>query len=312
MGYQGASELCGMHTMIWAASMQEGNMNKTIKNILKLLLIGFATTIVRIIGQLSIPAGEQTVLAPSIFAQNGTMPLMFTVYGIFAYTLIAALFLLIRRRMNGNRILQGLKYGLACCAVWIVYLLEPLPHVAALDRITYPIADSAALIIMGIMLGWLFGKSASHADGPKAVFPVLPVLTVTVCFFAGRMIQYFIFDIYSSFDEKTLETVLWCLLTGIVLSCIMAWLNLHISNGNRIKRAMILGCLLFGVDLILFNFFMPLVFSADIPDLILRTFVDILTITLGCLAFSETRSMDRSAKRLSAHGTRLSRMTVNL
>ena len=63
MGYQGASELCGMHTMIWAASIQEGNMNKTIKNILKLLLIGFATTIVRIIGQLSIPAGEQTVLA---------------------------------------------------------------------------------------------------------------------------------------------------------------------------------------------------------------------------------------------------------
>ena len=55
---------------------------------------------------------------------------------------------------------------------------------------------------------------------------------------------------------------------------------------------MILGCLLFGVDLILFNFFMPLVFSADIPDLILRTFVDILTVTLGCLVFSDTRDLD--------------------
>lgn len=272
-------------------------MNKVIKNILKILLIGFATTIIRIIGQLSIPAGEQTVLAPSIFAQNGTMPLVFTVYGIFAYSLIAALFLLIRDRMVGNRILQGLKYGLVCCAVWIVYLLEPLPHVAALDRITYPIADSVALIIMGLMLGWLFGKSKRSADWQKTAFPVLPVLTVTVCFFAGRMIQYLIFDTYSSFDEKTLETVLWCLLTGIAISCVMVWLNLHISNGNRIKRAMILGCLLFGVDLILFNFFMPLVFSADIPDLILRTFVDILTVTLGCLVFSDTRSLDRSARQ---------------
>ena len=45
-------------------------MNKVIKNILKILLIGFAATIIRIIGQLSIPAGEQTVLAPSIFAQR--------------------------------------------------------------------------------------------------------------------------------------------------------------------------------------------------------------------------------------------------
>lgn len=272
-------------------------MNKAVKNILKILLIGFATTIIRIIGQLSIPAGEQTVLAPSIFAQNGTMPLVFTVYGIFAYSLIAALFLVIRSRMGGNRILQGLKYGLACCAVWIVYLLEPLPHVAALDRITYPLADSVALIIMGLVLGCLLGKSKCSAVWQKTAFPILPVLTVTACFFAGRMIQYLIFDIYSSFDEKTLETVLWCLLTGIAISCVMVWLNLHISNGNRIKRAMILGCLLFGMDLILFNFFMPLVFSADIPDLILRTLVDILTVTLGCLVFSDTRSLDRSARQ---------------
>ena len=79
-------------------------------------------------------------------------------------------------------------------------------------------------------------------------------------------------------------------LEGIAISCVTAWLNLHIGNGNRAKRAMILGCLLFGVDLILFNFFMPLVFDADIPDLILRTLIDILTVTLGCLAFSNRRN----------------------
>ena len=152
------------------------------KNILKIFLVGLATTIVRIIGQLSIPAGEQTVLSPSIFAQNGTMPLAFTVYGIFAYSLIAALFLLIRTRMSGNRILQGLKYGLSCCVVWIVYLLEPLPHVAPLDRITYPIADSLALIVMGLLPGRLFGNPAQQADNENLPFPVLPALTVTACF----------------------------------------------------------------------------------------------------------------------------------
>ncbi|HJB15175.1 MAG TPA: hypothetical protein IAA05_03925 [Candidatus Blautia excrementipullorum] len=54
-------------------------MNSFAKNILKIFLVGLVVTIVRIIGQLSIPAGEQTVLEPSIFAQNGTMPLAFTV-----------------------------------------------------------------------------------------------------------------------------------------------------------------------------------------------------------------------------------------
>ena len=62
-------------------------------------------------------------------------------------------------------------------------------------------------------------------------------------------------------------------------------LNLHISNGNRVKR-MSLGCLLFGMDLILFHFFIPLVFAVDIPDLILRSLIDILAVALGCLSFS--------------------------
>ena len=177
-------------------------MNRTVKNILKILLIGLATTIVRIIGQLSIPAGEQTVLAPSVFAQNGTMPLAFTVYGIFAYSLIASLFLLIRNRLSGNRVLQGLKYGLSCCAVWIVYLLEPLPHVAGFDRITYPIADSIAFIVMGLLLGWLFGNPARRADKEKSPFPILPVLAVTAGFFIGRMIQYRVFGVYFSLMRR--------------------------------------------------------------------------------------------------------------
>lgn len=265
-------------------------MNSAVKNILKILFVGLATTIVRIIGQLSIPAGEQTVLSPSVFAQNGTMPLAFTVYGIFAYALIASLFLLIRNRLGGNRILQGLKYGLSCCVVWIVYLLEPLPHVAPLDQITYPIADSLALVVMGLLLGWLFGNPAQQTDKVKLPFPILPVLTVAACFFAGRMIQYLIFGIYSSFSEKLLETVLWCLLTGAAVACVVAWLNLYIRSGNRIKQALILGGLLFGVDLLLFNFFMPLVFAADTPDLILRTFIDILAVTAGCLAFPNQRN----------------------
>ena len=95
-------------------------MTEPIINILRLIFIGTATTIVRIIVQLAIPTGEQTVLSPSIFAQNGTMPVAFTIYGIFAYSLIAALFLLIRKRTGGIRIWHGLRYGFACCAVWIV------------------------------------------------------------------------------------------------------------------------------------------------------------------------------------------------
>lgn len=41
-------------------------MNSAVKNILKIFAVGLAATVVRIIGQLSIPSGEQTVLPPSV------------------------------------------------------------------------------------------------------------------------------------------------------------------------------------------------------------------------------------------------------
>lgn len=69
----------------------------------------------------------------------------------------------------------------------------------------------------------------------------------------------------------------------------MTWLNHFITSKSQAKRAIILGCLLFGIDLFLFNFFMPLVFAADIPDLILRTCIDILAVTIGCLALTHRR-----------------------
>lgn len=45
-------------------------MNSAVKNILKIFAVGLAATVVRIIGQLSIPSGEQTVLPPSVFAKT--------------------------------------------------------------------------------------------------------------------------------------------------------------------------------------------------------------------------------------------------
>lgn len=52
---------------------------------------------------------------------------------------------------------------------------------------------------------------------------------------------------------------------------------------------MIVCFLLFGLDLLLFNFFMPLVFNADIPDLIIRTIVDILAVASGYIVAYRTQ-----------------------
>jgi len=57
---------------------------------------------------------------------------------------------------------------------------------------------------------------------------------------------------------------------------------------GKFNKALLAGLLLFGIDLLLFNFFMPLIFKADILDLLLRTGVDVLAVTVGLLLLPVT------------------------
>lgn len=253
------------------------------KTILKILLIGIITTFCRIIGQMLIPDGTQTVLEPSVFVIQGTMPIAFCLYGAFAYSIIASLFLLIRDNLSGNKLIKGLKYGVSCSAIWIIYLFEPLPHVSSIDKITYPLADGIALVVMGLLLGLFLGQTTTKEKKPYPFSKaIVSLLTITVLFVAGRMLQYLILHIYSSFDIKASATVLWSVITGFVISVVLLWLSQYIDYRGRIHYGFIIGVVLFGVDLLLFNFFMPLVFDANIPDLIVRTLIDVITVTVGC------------------------------
>lgn len=254
------------------------------KIIVKLLVIGLVTTVVRIIGQLLIPAGNQDVLQPSKFVIDGQMPIAFTIYGIFAYTIIASMFLLVKETIGGNRVIRGFKYAISCCLVWVVYLLEPLPHVAYLDKFTYPIADSIALIVLGGLSGILLCEKEKKEYKNNFKVKMFPTLVITMCFTIGRMIQYVIIDVYSSFDDNKFISIIWAAFVGFVLSLVLQWLNTKLTVQNSIFRIVILGMILFGADLLLFNFFMPLVFDADIPDLIIRTLIDIGAIVVGCFA----------------------------
>ena len=210
------------------------------------------------------------------------MPLVFTVYGILAYTIIALMFLLVKEKICGVRVIRGLKYAVSCCLVWVVYLFEPLPHVAFIDKFTYPIADSIALLVLGILSGLLLCEKEKNNGKKSFKIYVFPILVITVLFTLGRYIQYEFISIYSSYADDKIATIVWAIFVGLIISLVVQWLNDKLVVKKTYIRSVILGVVLFGVDLILFNFFMPLVFDADIPDLIIRTAIDIVFVTIGC------------------------------
>lgn len=247
----------------------------------KLVLIGFITTLLRAMIQTLMPAGQQTVLAPSIFINNGSMPIVFMLYGTFAYTMIAATFLVIHKNLSGNRIIKGLKFGISCSLLWIIYLLEPLPHVLTID-ITYPIADSVVLVVMGVLLGRFISTSSQSIKKYKFTkHSLLNLGFITVLFFTGRMIGYTIFNIYSSFDKSPANSILWVIGAGVVIGLLFDYVNPLIENKSIITKSFIFGAVIFGVDLFAFNFFVPIVFNFNILDLFIRTITDIAFVFIG-------------------------------
>lgn len=248
--------------------------------VLKSAWIGFLTTL-RAGLQFLIPEGSQTVLEPSVFAEKGSMLLVFMIYGTIAYGSIAAIFLLFQKSMSGSRIKKGLKFGLLYSLLWTVYLLEPLPHTALMDKITYPLADSAALLGMGLLLGRFVAVSSPVTKYELTRQSQANVGWVAGLFFIGRLIQYMTFHIYSSFRQSPISSLIWAMGTGIAIGLVFDYINPLLDDKGVVRKSVIYGGLVFGVNMFAFNFFMPLVFRVDMLDLFIRTIVDMVFVGLG-------------------------------
>jgi hypothetical protein len=265
------------------------------KMILKALTIGAITTICRVALQLLMVDTGQTVLQPSVFAVSGTLPIAFSVLALFTYSLLAAAFLLFDRGITGAGVSRGLKYGTALCLGWVVYLFEPLPHGVSiwLDNVAYALADGAALLIMGLLIGLLLAdkgtfrenaNGAVHASRGMVLSPTaVQILIPMIVFVAGRLLQYLVLDIYSSFNSRPTATILWCVMAGIVSAGATLWLRARVEIYGKYKHPLAIACALFAINLVLFNSFMPLVFDFSVLDLCLRTGIDIIAIVFGLL-----------------------------
>ncbi|MBC8061086.1 MAG: hypothetical protein H7Y18_10510 [Clostridiaceae bacterium] len=256
---------------------------------IKLVLIGFIITMLRAMLQPLMPVGHQTVLSPSMFINNGSMPIVFILYGTFAYTMIAVIFLFLHKNLSGNRIIKGLKFGILYSLLWSIYLMEPLAHGAPIDKITYPIIDSAVLIVMGLLLGRFIAQSSPIEKHKLTKRSLLDIGFITVLFFIGRMIEYTIFNIYSSFNKSPVSSIVWVIGTGIVIGLVFDYINPLIGSKSTISKSFIFGFIIFGVDLIAFNFFIPIVFNFNILDLFIRTIIDIVFVFIGSYIVNKIR-----------------------
>lgn len=255
----------------------------SVKKVLKIVGISLISIILRSMLQLIIPAGNQTILDQSEFVKNGTLPMVFMLYGTIAFIAITMIYISIQKGMGGEKRLKGLKIGMLYSLIWTAFLLEPLPHGSFIDLFSYPLADGLVLIVLGLLTGIFLSESSPKKPYHPNSNTKSNVAIFTLFFAMGRLIQYNYFHIYSMFENSPVKTLLWVIFTGVVIGFMFDYLDSTINISGPIRRSLLFGGFYFGINLIFFNFFLPLVLKVSVVDLITRTSTDIIFVLLSCL-----------------------------
>jgi hypothetical protein len=261
------------------------------------------TTVFRLIAQGFMPADSDNLFPKSAIARAGLIPVAFTLFGLFTYGLLAIVFILIQDRLPGTRMKKGLMFGLLFGGMWIVYLLEPLPHVEGsplIDVLVYPAADGITLVLEGLLMGRFIAADSREYGTLLISSNIVIIASVPIVFLAGRLLCYNVFHIYSSYATRSFATIIWAAATGIWIGIMYYFLRLGISEKSLLAKALYFGLIIFGIDYIMFNLFMPLVFEYQIwpigaflsyTDLFLRAANDIIFVTIGIYIYEKIISV---------------------
>ncbi|MHC1680111.1 MAG: hypothetical protein AB9860_02520 [Methanomassiliicoccales archaeon] len=247
-----------------------------------MFLVAALATIFRIMLQPLIPAGEGQV-APSVIVEAGLLIPAFTVYAFISYFVMCYAFVVLDARLPGNRMRKGLLFGAALGAIWIVYLFEPVPlgeGTPFLDSLAYPIADGLSVLVLGILLGRFVATDSSEvtkaSERKWSALLVFPILLLVV-----RLFEYNVLDIYSSYSERTVDTIVWVLVTGFIIGA--AYLAMRPGAPSKIPsgRSLTFALLFYGLPIVMVNFFVILALDIDVADMVLRSIMDVLAVGIA-------------------------------
>ena len=275
----------------------------TKKKWLTVLAIILIITVLRTMIQPLIPDDGSNPLPKSWFVSSGLMPIAFIIYGLVMLGLLALVFVAIQSLLPGKKLRKGATFGIAFGGLWFVYLLELLPHAPwqLPSSLFYPIVDGITIALLGLLLG-RFVAADSESHNAVANRLSIALTAIPAMFLIGRLINYNIFHIYSLYSTRPIETLLWVVIMGTWISIMYTLLQPSTSSKSLLAKAIFFGLIVFGINIFLNDMFMPIPFTLNIwgigafsyEDMILRTGVDILSVTAGVCVYEILYNMASS------------------
>jgi hypothetical protein len=263
-----------------------GNMVNLRKNWWKILILTIIVTVIDIAGHIieGTPLPDEPL---SIISKTIGLEAAISIYFIIFFLSISITFLIIEKWLSGSKIKKGLRYGIAWALIMYAGVCETntILGTSVIADIRMAFVDAIPLIILGILLGKLFAskRQGNHIHTKKHF---LTLITITLFFLIGRYFSYTILQIDSGFIERPLATFIWTFCMGLTFGILHLLAGKYVKGNNQIKRAIMFGAGIVGVNWFIYNLFAPLIFQESIINtlhnmIVGRVIVDIVFITLG-------------------------------
>lgn len=264
-------------------------MRTIIKNWFRILIISVTCGTLDFLLQgatSSLHTNNLQAVPPSIFVKTGTVYPVLILYYWVVYIVLACIFVLIQQELPGSQKKKGTLFGLCFGMMYLIGMYEGILILkdTFVNSTWVGLCDGLPILLMGVLTGVFVGTPGNknhRIQKPLAVF------IISLLFILGRYLSYSMLHIQSAYQDIPLGTFLWTLCQGLWVSVMYLTLRPGVKGKFSISRALFFGAFIFGVNWLLYHFFIPIMFETSVSDILIRVGVDVLSVTAGAFIYEK-------------------------
>jgi hypothetical protein len=244
----------------------------------------------------ALPAPVDDLTFDSSLVQLVGFPVVAVSYFLALFTHCAVVVLAFGRRSTVPALATGYRFGLAFALLYLFGMQEVVVDASpfatwGLDFVTYQffmgLGDAVPVFLLCTSVAYvsLAARERSVATrtlGARAQAVIVAAITLT--FFVQRTIGHATGIVHSNIGSYPVQTLIWTALFGAALGGAFVLLYPVFARERRVLTVSVrLVVLTIGVNWMLFNAFIGLLFSGTMPQMLLRSGLDIAVMLLTSL-----------------------------
>jgi len=254
-------------------------------------------TVCAIIAHTILPAPVDDLDFDSVLVQLFGFPFVAVSYFMLLFSHCALVLHFYGRYVNFSRLEVGFRFGAAFALLYLVAMQEVFVEATPFSAWGYEyvryqffmgLGDALPVLFLCLIIAYLSlnqDRRSSPVISLGRADKILIISAVAATFLGQRAIGYQTGVIESNVVAFTLPTYLWTLLFGLTLGyicCILYPIFAGTSKISTLSSRLTVSTI--GVNWIIFNSFIGLIFSGAMPQMLLRSSIDTAVLFLTFLA----------------------------